>query len=102
MKKLACKVGLALVALLLSASPAAALCFECRRSGFVCDGSGWCTETHTCTQTTSLCSQCWQSCNENLDAFCTVSYPCQWASTPPPENAPASGAPAAALFLASM
>lgn len=82
MKKLACGVGLALVLLLFSASPAPAFCYECRSSGYVCDGSGWCTFTYTCSQTTSLCGQCWESCTETLDTGCSVYRPCQWAFIP--------------------
>lgn len=83
MKKPACGVGLALVLLLLSASPAAAFCYECRLSGWVCNGEGWCSPSYTCTQTSSLCGQCWESCNESLDTGCSVSRPCQWAFTSP-------------------
>jgi hypothetical protein len=68
---------------LLSPSPSLALdCEKCRQTGFVCGVFG-CVSTYSCEAVGSFCTQCWESCFETLDGYCSVGPQCQWAVATP-------------------
>lgn len=74
--------GLVFLLALLLASPASALCYECRKAGTVCGIYG-CLDTYTCGVIQGLCGQCWADCQENSDLYCSMWFPCQWAQASP-------------------
>jgi hypothetical protein len=79
MKTLWVAIVLVVIMTVVGASPAAAFCYDCRRSGFAC-GLWGCVESYTCHHYEGFCSICFQSCDDYYDGYCTFGPACQWTS----------------------
>lgn len=104
MKRLVVGIGCALMIAAFGASPAGAICYECRFGGQVCNANQWCWFLYTCAEVSGFCSTCWEDCYDNSDgAYCSWTTGCQWTKQAPNYSSPGFETPNSpfALFTAS-